>query len=290
MAACNGTSATSSDAAVVKELTALMQSAGCKADAGHGIEHVLSVLAHIDCAIGEIHDSDSEGGLEMVLPTPIIRDAMRLAALLHDADDRKLFTNRDPADPYANARMILTRTRSGETELHDLVLRMVSLVSTTGNGNSTEAVPAGDYWMLWPRYADRLEALGGIGVHRSISYSNKVTQLFVLPDTPRAASEAELNRIATPERFAAYVATGVSASIIDHFYDKLLHLGAAKNFEFAQSPYFAAEAARRHQVMVDFVTSFSATGVITMPTLPKGSGMDPVVPHPSTLIHVHAPT
>ena len=40
--------------------------------------------------------------------------------------------------------------------------------------------------------------------------------------TPRAKTEEELWAIATPERFAAYV--GASDSMVDHFYDKLLHL------------------------------------------------------------------
>ena len=59
----------------------------------------------------------------------------------------------------------------------------------------------------------------------------------------------ELEAIATPERFAAY--DGTSASVIDHFYDKLLHLRLTP--EMTPSEYLQRISRERHQVMVDYV-------------------------------------
>jgi HD superfamily phosphodiesterase len=108
-------------------------------------------------------------------------------------------------DAYANARSILARTCPGDAELHDLVVRMISLVSASGNGNGKDDVTQDEPWVLWPRYADRLEALGAIGVHRAISYANKGKRMFALPSTPRVSNTVDAMRVATPERFAAYV-------------------------------------------------------------------------------------
>jgi hypothetical protein len=79
------------------------------------------------------------------------------------------------------------------------------------------------------------------------------------------------------------VATGTSASTLDHFYDKLLHLGDADAFTGAGVSYFESEAERRHKVVVDFVCAFGKNGVVCMPQLPRGCGMDPVAPLPCTL-------
>src|SRR5204863_4319085 len=82
-----------------------------------------------------------------------------LAALLHDADDRKFFGDSN----YKNARYLLRKIPEGDVEL---VVHMIDLVSTSKNGNSTPVASSG--WLLIPRYCDRLEAVGKIGIERCL--------------------------------------------------------------------------------------------------------------------------
>ena len=77
--------------------------------------------------------------------------------------------------------------------------------------------------MLFPRYADRLEAIGLIGVERTLEYTLKKGQPLFLEETAKGKTVDELNEIATKERYDSYVSKSVS--MFDHFYDKLLHLG-----------------------------------------------------------------
>jgi uncharacterized protein len=74
--------------------------------------------------------------------------------------------------------------------------------------------------------ADRLEALGETGVERCLAYARHKQLPLATADTLLAHTDADIDRIATPERFAAYASGRVSSvSVIDHFWDKLLHIG-----------------------------------------------------------------
>ena len=71
-----------------------------------------------------------------------------------------------------------------------------------------------------------------------------------MESTPRATTREELEKIATPERFKNY--TGKSLSMIDHYYDKLLHLSNMHT----QNQYLLNEAKKRHDIMVNFCLEF----------------------------------
>lgn len=248
--------------AVVRGLYTLFQRPDCIADAGHGVGHALAVLRHVDQAITTA----------TVHVPPAAATAVRRAALLHDADDRKVFLTASDAEPYANARAILEKAYPNEPSAdHELCIRMISLVSCTGNANGNGDVSDDEPWMLWPRHADRLEALGAVGVHRCVGFTNHQGGVFALPTTPRVSTPEELAAVATPERLANYRKVGSSASALDHFYDKLLQIGRPEHFENTGTPYFAAEAAARHQVIVDFVCHFGRTGEVRMPLAPRGT-------------------
>jgi len=120
-------------------------------------------------------------------------------------------------------------------------------------------------WRLWVRWVC-------IGASASPTIGGGV---FALPTTPRVSTPEELAAVATLERLANYRRMG-SVSALDHFYDKLLHIGRPEHFENTGTPYFAAEAAARHQVIVDFVCHFGRTGEVRMPPAPRGT--EPVTP------------
>lgn len=206
-------------------------------DESHGVQHARNVMVHCIAA---------EADPDCTWP----RLAVRLAALLHDADDRKYFPG---SSDYANARRIV---RDVAPELEEDVVRMISLVSCASNGNAVP--PDTPSWMLLPRDADRLEALGHVGIARCYEFTVSRKRPLFTADTPRARTDEELDAVATPQRFAAYQATGGSASMIDHYYDKLLHVGAMAS----GSAYMIGTAACRVRRMREFVLDFGVRGAV----------------------------
>ena len=189
-------------------LRALCDSAGI--DASHGIDHALTVLGHLEAAVAVAPET---------LPASRVL-AMRLAALLHDADDKKYWKTAN----YANAAAIMAKAGAAPAVIDDAV-RMISLVSCSANGNSCPADAAAHPELLWPRWADRLEAVGEVGVVRCYLFNKKKGEPMSSESTPRPQTWEEALALATDERFAKYQASGgASASMIDHYYDKLLQV------------------------------------------------------------------
>eukprot|EP00759_Apiculatamorpha_spiralis_P048457 PhF_6_TR43652/c0_g1_i1/m.67078/K06950/K06950; uncharacterized protein len=157
-----------------------------------------------------------------------------------------------------NARTVLDACYGDAEEAtatKELVLKMISLVSTTSNGNTT---PQGiETWLLYPRFADRLEAVGEIGIERCLSFNDYVKRPMHTSETPMPLTEAELNQVANSERFEGYLKKKTSDSFLDHFYDKLLHVGKPEAFGGCTNPYLVKEAERRHQVLVDYVLKYN---------------------------------
>jgi uncharacterized protein len=127
----------------------------------HGIQHAISVMSNAkNCMIANkiiINDKTIELSHEEY-------KAILLAALLHDADDKKFFPSNKN---YENLRYIL----EGENDnLINLVVTMVDLVSSSKNGDRIPDFIKDKLWMLIPRYADRLEAIGMIGIERCYKY------------------------------------------------------------------------------------------------------------------------
>lgn len=216
----------------------------------HGLQHAKTVFKHTEKAL------QASGLLPIMSKDEIL--AVLLAALLHDADDRKLFP-KNPIGAYINTRRIMEAVNSALTER---VIQLIKLVSTADNGNTIPEEAKEHPYVLYPRYADRLEALGEIGIWRCWQFTQTSKRPFFLETTPRATSASDIKRIATPERFEQYQMTGKSDSMIDHFYDKLLHIGHLRS----GNSYFELEAATRYQQMVKFVLEFGRTG--TLPNIP----------------------
>ena len=72
----------------------------------------------------------------------------------------------------------------------------------------------------------------------------------MLDTTPRPTTEQELWQEVKEERWTRYQTGGASLSMMDHYYDKLLHIG---KFDPAvvRSQYLEDEARRRVQPLVD---------------------------------------
>lgn len=223
----------------------LFTSAGIN-DPAHNMEHVRAVTEHVKSAAkGEKFNEVREATLV-------------LAALLHEVDDDKLL----PTENYANARAILTAVLPGSwratAACAEQVVEIIDLVSAKRNKH--RGVSVGSEWKLIVRDADRIEAIGEVGIARCFAYNRKVGTPLFLDTTPRATTEEELWRIATPERFAAY---HTSVSMIDHYYDKLLHLEHCAS----GCAYLQEQMRARLQILIAFVLEFGKTGEVDVPRL-----------------------
>jgi uncharacterized protein len=201
----------------------------------HGIDHAIAVMAHADLAIKSKNYKISKS----------LKEAVKLAALLHDADDRKFFPTHQN---YENLKRVL---HDKPITFVDKVVRMVSLVSSSSNADRIPEDVINNEWMLIPRYADRVEAIGIIGVERCLQYNKTKGRPIYIESTPRAYSEEEIFQIATEERYNSYV--GKSNSMIDHYYDKLLRISKIP----INNDYLVQLAQERQQVTIRFVLYFS---------------------------------
>lgn len=217
-----------------------------KIDESHGLHHGMIVLCNVSKALDVV---------ESGFMTDRDKLLVKLASLLHDIDDHKYFPDNHK---FENARQILNSREIREIDnLTDneisSVLLMIYLVSSSTHGDT---MPVGlPEWYFYPRYADRLEALGIIGLERTFEYTVKKKQPLFLTNTSRAHNEQELfESIATIERYKNYSLPGSkSESMMDHFYDKLLRLGTYP----ISNRYFDSETRDRIKPLVDFCLEFS---------------------------------
>lgn len=138
-------------------------------------------------------------------------------------------------------------------------MEIIDLVSARKNKDG--AVPEGKEWQLIVRDADRIEAVGEVGIARCFAYNQKVGAPLFLDTTPRLRTEEEIWKVATPQRFAAY--DGNSDSMVDHYFDKLLHLQRCGS----GNSYLESQLRARLQVMLDFVLDFGRTGEVDVQAL-----------------------
>ena len=155
-----------------------------------------------------------------------------LAALLHDADDIKLFP--ETAESKANARGFMTSCGI-DSLTQDRVCRMIDEVSFRGTGGVKPSTPEG----MCVQDADRLDALGAIGIARTFAYGGSHGRAMYDPsEKPREHMTEE-----------EYRSNG--ASSVGHFYEKLLKLSSLMNTESARKV-----ALEREQLMKDYISAF----------------------------------
>lgn len=155
---------------------------------------------------------------------------IEMAALLHDLDDWKLNHTGNP-----KIKEWLEKLRLTKDEIEKIVL-VTEQVSFKGAGvqNSPTSIEA-----QIVQDADRLDAIGAIGIARTFAYGGSKGRLIYHPEiNPEFHSE-----------FEAYK-KGESPTI-NHFYEKLLLLKERLN---TPSAYRFAE--KRHQFMEEFLEQF----------------------------------
>lgn len=147
-------------------------------------------------------------------------EIVSLAALLHDVDDRKLSPK--TCENLGNARKFL-HSHGVTAEVAERILRIISQVSFSGGKvpDTLEGKCVQD--------ADRLDAMGAIGIARTFAYGGSKGRRIYDP-----AGEDE-------------------TTSVQHFYDKLLRLEGLMNTEIGRKL-----AKDRHVYMEEFLRRFYA--------------------------------
>ncbi len=153
-----------------------------------------------------------------------------LASLLHDVDDPKLFQTLD----FANARAIM-KACNIEKEIVTIVIGIIKEVSFKGKDSVIPATLEGKI----VQDADRLDAIGAIGIARAFAYGGAKNRVMYDPNE-KPLSEMDEN---------AY--RNHKGTTINHFYEKLLLLKDMLNTVEARKI-----AQNRHEFMKRFLDEF----------------------------------
>lgn len=163
-------------------------------------------------------------------------DLCELAALLHDIADWKFHGGDDTAGPRA-ARDWLMANRV-DAEIIDRVCDIIAGVSFKGAGVATD-MPTLEGRCV--QDADRLDAIGAVGIARAFAFGGHFGRLMYDPDHP-------------PELHASFAAyKSKSGPTINHFYEKLLLLKDRMQTETGRRL-----AVERHAFMETYLARFFA--------------------------------
>ncbi len=156
---------------------------------------------------------------------------IEMAALLHDLDDWKLVKNSN----FSRTIAWLSKLKIPDSESAK-ILKIIEEVSFKGAGVETKATSLEAQIV---QDADRLDAMGAIGIARTFAYGgNKNRLLFDPAIKPRLHDDFEAYKNST-------------APSINHFYEKLLLLKDRLNTSTANEI-----GRRRHKYMKDFLVHF----------------------------------
>jgi uncharacterized protein len=164
------------------------------------------------------------------------RQITELGALVHDIADWKFHAGDDSVGPREAAALL---TREGATpDIIAAVVDIVATISYKGAGVST-AMRTREGQCV--QDADRLDAIGAIGIARCFAYGGHAGRLIHDPDQPPVLHQSA----------AAYKAA--KGASLNHFHEKLLLLKDRMN-----TPTGRALAEPRHRFMEEFVAQFLA--------------------------------
>lgn len=163
-------------------------------------------------------------------------EVVQLGALLHDIADSKFHDGDETVGPSMAWQFLSAQNVPEETIIH--VVNIIENISFKG-GNHEMKFHSIELDIV--QDADRLDALGAIGIARTFNYGGFKNRALYDPSIP-----PNLNM--TKEEYKA-----TTAPTLNHFYEKLLLLKDRMNTRTGKT---IAES--RHQYMVDFLEQFYA--------------------------------
>lgn len=161
---------------------------------------------------------------------------VQLGALLHDIADSKFHDGNEDIGPE-KARMFLKQQNVGQTVIAHVVDIIRNISFKGGNEPTNFRSPE----LEIVQDADRLDAIGAIGIARAFNYGGFKNRSLYDPDVPPSMtmSKEEYKKSSSPT--------------INHFYEKLLLLKDKLNTTTAQKI-----AAGRHRFMEQYLEQFYA--------------------------------
>ncbi|NLE35045.1 MAG: HD domain-containing protein [Bacteroidales bacterium] len=205
-----------SEKEIIEEVSHFVEEAVKHHDSGHGwshIERVRRLALHI-------HEREGRGNREII----------ELGALMHDVGDHKFSIHAGPAE----IRKLLAGLGVDAGVIEEVVLINEEISFSKGKRPAPEKIE-----LQIVQDADRLDAMGAVGIARAFSYGGlRGREIY----DPR---EKILNPPLLPGT------SSHSASTVHHFYDKLLMLKNLMN-----TPTGRELARERHDFMLSYLDQF----------------------------------
>jgi Predicted HD superfamily hydrolase len=158
---------------------------------------------------------------------------VEMAALLHDLDDWKLVKH----DEDKNSRVSEWLTTLGLA--HDISGKILSVIDEVSFKGAEVETPVSSVEAAIVQDADRLDAIGAIGIARTFAYGGHKNRLIYDPEIVPVSHSS----------FQEYKSN--TAPTINHFYEKLLLLKDRMNTESGRDI-----AEKRHKFMADYLDHF----------------------------------
>lgn len=202
------------------------------------VKSSLRVLSHTRSALG-VNPSPREEWK---------RNSICYASLLYNVDSPK---NRRKD----NTCLALDSILPGEKNIHDLVIKMISIPDDFSVNDIEEE------WMLIPKLSYYADCTGETGVLRAWMDVKRVGKPFFLPTTPRGKTKEDIEEILTRKRRARYLKSGRSLTMIDHYYDHLLYINS-KTIRISNS-YLKEHIHEGRDYLIKFLLIFGNSGKIS---------------------------
>lgn len=184
---------------------------------GHSLDHAIRVYKNARAIL------KAEGGNERVV---------LISALVHDVIDPKLFE--DSRQQQAKLLIFLQTLGCSQSELKEIFYIIENISYKGGKGEPVKTLEA-----QIVQDADRLDAIGAIGIGRTFMYGGSRGTKMYDENIPVMEFKDEI-------AYRRYKGT-----VINHFYEKLFKLKDLMNTETAKQI-----ANQRHEFMVAFVEQF----------------------------------
>lgn len=180
---------------------------------GHGYNHAFRVFSNAEKILRK------EKGNEKVVLT---------SALIHDCVDKKLFASVD--DQIEKVKKFLKGLHYTSKEIDEIIYIISHISWNNGQNAKLDSLNA-----MIVRDADRLDAIGAIGIIRTIEYGDSIGRPFY--DDENIGADGKFNKITN--------------TTLSHFYEKLLLLKDLMHTKTAKKM-----ALKRHKFMEKFLDQF----------------------------------